>query len=182
MTYHDRTPRKSQKSDPVGEVGLRARNAASRCGSPSGAGSRSRASSTERSAVSPAPRSIGSKPMPNGPIPRCRTTCGRTVRSGSSKNALRPERCAELSRKKSATRRPPRKWTVNAPSMAQPMFRKAEAGKRHASECRRGAQASPAACVATTVPRRTDIGQAFRTVRPPARRRFRNPSCLRARI
>ena len=23
MTYHDRTPRKSQKSDPVGEVGIR---------------------------------------------------------------------------------------------------------------------------------------------------------------
>ena len=46
-----------------GEGSPRARNAASRCSFPSGAGSRSRASSTERSAVSSAPRSIGSKPM-----------------------------------------------------------------------------------------------------------------------
>ena len=59
---------------------------------------------------------------------------------------------------------------------------KAEAGKRHAPECRRGAQASPAARVATTVPHRIVIGRASRTVRRPARRRSRNPPCPRARV
>ena len=50
---------------------------------------------------------------------------------GSLKNAPRPERCAALSRKRSATRSPPRRWKVSTPSMARP-FGKAEAGKRHA--------------------------------------------------
>jgi RecT family len=59
---------------------------------------------------------------------------------------------------------------------------KAEAGKRHAPECRRGAQASPAARVATTAPDRIVIGRASRTVRRPARRRSRNPRCPRARV
>ena len=59
---------------------------------------------------------------------------------------------------------------------------KAEAGKRHAPECRRGAQASPAARVATTVPHRGVIGRASRTVRRPARRRSRNPPCPHARF
>ena len=36
---------------------------------------------------------------------------------GSSKNAPRPERCAELSRKRLAMRSPPRKWKAK-PSMA----------------------------------------------------------------
>jgi hypothetical protein len=39
---------------------------------------------------------------------------------------------------------------------------KAEAGKRHAPACRRGAQASPAARIATTVPNRIVIGRAQR--------------------
>ena len=68
------------------------------------------------------------------------------------------------------------------PRWRGPCFGKAEAGKRHASECRRGAQASPAARVAATVPHPTEIGQASRSVRRPARRRFRNPPCLRAHI
>jgi hypothetical protein len=63
------------------------------------------------------------------PTPMCRTKCGRTVRSGSSKNAPRPERCAELSRKRLATRSPPRKWKVSTPSMARPMFWKSRSRK-----------------------------------------------------
>jgi hypothetical protein len=103
------------------------RSAASRCSFPSGAGSRSPASSLERSAVSSAPRSIGAKPMANGPTPMCRTKCGRTPRPGSSKNAPRPERCAALSRKRSAT--PSRKWKVSTPSMARPTPRKSRSRK-----------------------------------------------------
>jgi hypothetical protein len=105
------------------------RSAASRCSFPSGAGSRSPASSLERSAVSSAPRSIGAKPMANGPTPMCRTKCGRTARPGSSKNAPRPERCAELSRKRSATHSQPRKWKVSTPSMARPTPRKSRSRK-----------------------------------------------------
>ena len=112
-----------------GEASPRAKSAASRCYFPSGAGSRSHASSMERSAASSAPRSIGSKPMPNGSTPMCRTKCGRTVQSGSSKNAPRPERCAELSRKRSETRSPRRKWKDNTPLMARPMFRKSRSQK-----------------------------------------------------
>ena len=59
---------------------------------------------------------------------------------------------------------------------------KAEAGKRHAPGCRRGAQASPAARVATTVPKRIVIGRASRTVRHSARRRSRNSPCPRERF
>jgi len=45
-----------------------------------------------------------------------------------------------------------------------------------------GAQASPAARVAATVPHPTESGQPARSVRRPARGRFRNPPCLRAHI
>jgi hypothetical protein len=89
--------------------------------------------------------------MPNGPTPMCRTKCERTVRSASSKNAPRPERCAEPSRKRSATRSPPRKWRSAQHRGRGTCPGKAEAGEHRAPEGRRGAQASPTARVATTV-------------------------------
>ena len=51
------------------------------------------------------------------------------VRSGSSKNAPRLERCAALSRKRSATPSPPRKWKISTPSMARPTPRKSRSRK-----------------------------------------------------
>ena len=48
---------------------------------------------------------------------------------GQLENAPRPERCAELSRKRSATRSPRRKWKDNTPLMARPMFRKSRSRK-----------------------------------------------------
>jgi hypothetical protein len=58
----------------------------------------------------------------------------------------------------------------------------AEAGKRHAPKCWKGAQTSPAARVATTVSNCTIVGRASPTGRRPAGRRSRNPPSPRARF
>ena len=99
----------------------------------------------------------------------------RKMRRGRSAAPSFPGRDRQRAHRRGNGRSAHHRWRGPRPG-------KAEAGKRHAPECRRGAQASPAARVATTVPNRIVIGRASRTVRRPARRRSRNPPCPRARF